>query len=77
MFLTGDPINAAEAKEIRLVDSLVSQGDAFIEARKIAKRILMRGSAAVARAKEAINEGINMPMREGLKMDAQLFSELF
>jgi hypothetical protein len=38
---------------------------------------LMRGSAAVARAKEAINEGINMPMREGLKMDAQLFSELF
>jgi enoyl-CoA hydratase/carnithine racemase len=64
LFLTGDPINAAEAKEIRLVDRLVSQGDAFIEERKIAKRILLRWSAAMARAKETINEGINMPMRE-------------
>ena len=77
MILTGDPIDAAEAKEIGLVERLVSQGDAVTEARKIAKRILLRGPVAVAKAKEAINEGINMPMKGGLKIEAQLFSELF
>ena len=77
LILTGDPIDAAEAKEIGLVERLVSQGDAVTEARKIAKRILLRGPVAVAKAKEAINEGINMPMKGGLKIEAQLFSELF
>ncbi len=77
LILTGDPIGATEAKNIGLIERLVSEGDAVTEAKKIAKRILMRGPLAVARAKEAIDEGINVPMKEGLKIEARLFSDLF
>jgi enoyl-CoA hydratase len=77
LILTGDPISAKEAKDIGLVERLASQGNAVTEARKIVKRILLRGPVAVAKAKEAIDKGINLPIEEGLKMEACLFSELF
>lgn len=77
LILTGDPISAKEAKGIGLIERLASQGHAVTEARKIAKRILLRGPVAVAKAKKAIDEGINIPMKDGLRMEARLFSELF
>jgi enoyl-CoA hydratase len=77
LILTGDPISATEAKDIGLIERLASENDAVTEARKIAKRILLRGPVAVAKAKEAIDKGINLPIKEGLKMEARLFSELF
>jgi len=77
LILTGDPIGATEAKNIGLIERLASEGDAVTEAKKIAKRILMRGPVAVAKAKEAIDKGINLPFKEGLKIEARLFSELF
>jgi len=77
LILTGDPISATQAKDIGLIERLASEGDAVTEARKIAERILMRGPVAVARAKEAIDKGINVPMKNGLKIERQFFSELF
>ena len=77
LILTGDPVSAEEAKNIGLIERLTSEGDSLAEAVKIVKRILMRGPVAVARAKEAIDRGIDVPMNEGLKIESRLFSELF
>ena len=77
LILTGDPINATEAKNIGLIERVVHQGEALVEAKKIAKRILLRGPVAIANAKKAINEGVNLSLKNGLKIETQLFSELF
>ena len=77
MILTGDPVNAAEAKRIGLVEKTASKGEAVLEAREISNRILTRGPIAVSNAKKAISEGIDMTFEDGLKRETQLFSALF
>jgi len=77
IIFTGDPINVAEAKSIGLVERVVNSREAVSEAKKIASRILLRGPIAIRNAKKAINEGVNMNLKDGLKREAQLFSELF
>ncbi|MBW1773124.1 MAG: enoyl-CoA hydratase/isomerase family protein [Deltaproteobacteria bacterium] len=77
LILTGDPINADEAKSIGLAERVAPKGEAVMEARKLAKRVLLRGPVAVRNAKKAINEGIDMPFGDGLKRETALFSALF
>ena len=77
LILTGDPIDAAEAKRIGLVERVAPKGEAVAEAKKLAKRVLLRGPVAVANAKKAINEGMDLFLEEGLKIETQLFSDLF
>lgn len=77
LILTGDPIGAEEAKSIGLVERIAPKGEAVTEAKRLAKRVLSRGPVAITNAKRAINEGIDLPIEEGLKREAQLFSDLF
>ena len=77
LILTGDPIRAMEAKEIGLIERLAPKGEAVSEARKLAGRILLRAPLAIRNAKKAINIGMNMSLKDGLKMETHLFSELF
>jgi len=77
LILTGDPIDAAEAKRIGLVERVAPKGEAVAEAKKLAKRILLRGPVAVANAKKAINDGSDMAFEDGLKRETELFSALF
>lgn len=77
LILTGEWINAAEAKSIGLVERVVPSGEALSEAKKIARTIMLRGPVAVANAKRAINEGFNLTLKDGLQKESQLFSELF
>lgn len=77
LIFTADMITASEAKEIGLVDRIAPKGEALGEARKIAKKIMGKGPIAIKYAKKAIDEGINMTLSEGLKLEAKLFGELF
>ena len=77
LILTGDPVNANEAKSIGLIERIAPRGEAILEAKKIASRILLRGPLAIKNAKKAINEGDSMTLKDGLRREAQLFSELF
>lgn len=77
LILTGDPISADEAKRIGLVERIAPKGEAVAVARSLAKRVLSRGPLAVINAKKAINEGLDMPLEEGLKRESQLFGALF
>ncbi|MFA5535813.1 MAG: enoyl-CoA hydratase-related protein [Bacillota bacterium] len=77
LIFTGETISAQEAYRIGLVDRLVPQGEALTEAIKLAQVIVTRsGPLGVRLAKEAIDKGWSLPLREGQDLEAQLFGEL-
>lgn len=73
LIFSGETIDAAEAYRIGLVDRLVPQGRALEEAIKLAEVILTRAPIAVRLAKEAIDKGWELPLREGQELEARLF----
>ena len=77
LIFTGDMITASEAKEIGLVDRVAPKGEAVSEAKNMAKKIMEKGPIAIKYAKNAIDEGVNMTLNEGLKLEKKLFGELF
>jgi enoyl-CoA hydratase len=74
---TGEMIGAEEARAIGLVNRVVPAESLLEEARKMAKKILAKGPVAIAKSKRAIHEGLEMTLKEGLRLEAKLFSELF
>jgi len=77
LVFTGDMISAEEAKAIGLVNLVVPLESLMEEAKKMAKKILSKGPIAISMAKKAIHEGLEMKLKEGLKLEARLFGELF
>ncbi|UCD71287.1 MAG: enoyl-CoA hydratase/isomerase family protein [Syntrophobacterales bacterium] len=77
LIYTGEMIDAMEASRIGLADRVVKREDLLEEAKKLATKILAKGPLAVKAAKKAINEGLALPLREGLKVESRYFGELF
>ena len=71
--LTAEQIDAAEAYRIGLVNSVVPAGQALAAARDMAKAILANGPVACRYVLEAIHYGLEMPLAEGLVLEATLF----
>lgn len=72
MILTCDRIDAEEAYRIGLVQRIVSQASLLAEAEQIASKVLAAGPVAVSLAKEAINTGLDLSLKEGLDLEARL-----
>jgi enoyl-CoA hydratase/carnithine racemase len=66
LILTGEQIDASQAKEWGLVSHVVPDADLLAEAHRIAGKILERGPLAVWAAKEAMQRGADMPLEQGL-----------
>ena len=62
---------AQEALRLGLVQRVVPKGQALEEAKKLLKKILSKGPVAIRMAKKAINEGLEMSLREGEDLEAQ------
>ena len=77
LIYTGDMIDAMEAMRIGLVDRVVKREDLLDEAGRLAAKILTKGPLAIKAAKKAINEGLALPLREGLKLESRIFGTLF
>ncbi len=77
LIYTGEMIDAIEASRIGLVDRVVKREDLVDEAQKLATKILTKGPLAIKAAKKAINEGLALSLREGLKLEARYFGPLF
>ncbi len=71
--LTAEPISAEEAHRIGLVNRIVPAGQALAAAREIAGKILANGPLAVAYTMEAIHHGLDLPLEDGLLLEATLF----
>lgn len=77
MLLTGRELSADEAYSAGLVAMLVEPARLAAAAREVAGGIATRGRVAARFAKEAIVRGVEMPLEEGLRLEADLSLLLF
>jgi enoyl-CoA hydratase len=73
MLLTGEMITAQEAHRIGLVNEVVAQDRLIPRAEEIAQKIIGMASLAIQYCMEAVNQGMNMTLAEGLFLEATLF----
>lgn len=70
-------IDAAEAKDIGLVNRVVPEGEALNAARELAAEIAANGPVAIRHAKTAANRSLDVDLISGLEYEADQFSLLF
>jgi len=70
--LTGDNVTGREAENLGLVNAAVPTGDVLKVAEDLANKILKGAPMSVAFIKEAIKTGIELPLEEGLRLEADL-----
>ena len=73
LVLAGEMISAQEAHRIGLVNEVVAPADLIPRAEAIAQKIVANAPLAVQWAMEAVNKGMEMPLAEGLFLEATLF----
>lgn len=73
MMLTADPMKAEDACRAGLVNAVFAPDELLDGVKAIANKIISRGPTAVALAKQAARRGADLPMSEGLNVEADLF----
>jgi len=73
MVLAGEMITAQEAHRIGLVNEVTAAAELIPRAEAIAAKIIANAPLAVQYAMEAVNKGMEMPLAEGLFLEATLF----
>jgi len=74
VLLTGEMISAQEAHRIGLVNEVVPPAQLIARAEEIARKIIANGPLAIQYTLEAVNKGMEMPLAEGLFLEATLFA---
>ncbi len=74
--LTGDRIDAGEALRIGLVMRITETGALMAEARAIAQRVAANAPLAVRAIRQALRQGQDMPLAQGLLYERSLFNLL-
>jgi enoyl-CoA hydratase len=77
MILTGDPITAAEAYRLGLVNAVVPDGDAGGTATRLAETLAARPPLAVAMGKCLIDGGLGMDLGPAIEFERQGVAMLF
>jgi len=73
MLLSGEPISAAEAFRIGLVNQVVPAPELLTAAERLAQKIMVNAPLAVKFALEAVSHGLEMPEAQGQFLEATLF----
>jgi enoyl-CoA hydratase/carnithine racemase len=76
LILTGRYIDAPEALRLGLVEQVVAHDQLKAAVEDLARTIVSRAPLAVKYAKEAIVRGLELPLTEGLKVEAELYTLL-
>jgi enoyl-CoA hydratase/carnithine racemase len=77
LIYTGRFIDAAEALEIGLVDVVVEADQVYATARAMAEKFARGPGLALRAAKAAIDEGLDVDLNSGLRLESHLFAGLF
>lgn len=77
LIFTCDQIDAQEAYRIGLVNKVVPQPELIDFCKKMAAKIMTKGSYAISLAKSAINTGMDTDLANGLTIEADLFAVSF
>jgi enoyl-CoA hydratase len=73
LVLTGEVITAQEALRIGLVNEVTASAELIPRAEAIAQKIIANAPLAVQYTMEAVNRGMDLPLAEGLYLEAVLF----
>ena len=77
LIFTGDQIDAMEALSIGLVNKVVPHAELLPKCKEMADRIASNAPIAVRRAKQVMNEGIEVSLEQGLVIEAEGWAENF
>ena len=73
LLLAGEPVTAAEAHRIGLVNGVVPQSDLLPHCRAWLEKVLANGPLAVRLAMEAVDVGLDCGLEAGLRFEAAAF----
>jgi E-phenylitaconyl-CoA hydratase len=76
LLLTGRPIDAREAYRIGLINKVVPLPELMSTARQTAQMLCRPAPLAVRAAKQAMIQGISLPLEQGLKLEQTLLDSL-
>jgi enoyl-CoA hydratase len=76
MILTAEPIDAREAQRIGLVNRVVEHVSLLREAHALAEAIARHSPDAVAACLRSVTRGLNVPIDEGLEIEAMQFGSM-
>jgi enoyl-CoA hydratase len=74
LILSGETIDAQEALRIGLVNAVVPGAELIAVARKMMGVMLANGPVALALAIETIDKGLDLPLEEGIALEAENFA---
>ena len=77
MILTGEPVSAADALQIGLINKVTSQETLMDEALSMAKKIASKSPIAVKLAKRTVQNGADLPIDTGLLIEVLAQSVLY
>ncbi|WP_431027579.1 enoyl-CoA hydratase/isomerase family protein [Lysinibacillus sp. LZ02] len=77
LMFVGDPILADEALRLGLVNQVVPDGEGLKATMKLATKMASFSLEALSRIKQSVNDGVNLPLAEGLELEANLFADIF
>jgi enoyl-CoA hydratase len=73
LLLSGDPVSAAEAYRIGLINAVVPQADLLRYSRAWLAKVLANGPLALGLVLEAVDVGLDSGLDEGLRFEAAAF----
>ena len=76
ILLTGEPVDAAEAHRIGLVNKVVTKDDLLAEAEALVRKMAANAPVALRFSIEAVNAGLEMSFDEAQRLEATLFGLL-
>jgi enoyl-CoA hydratase len=77
MMLTGKIVSAAEALQFGLVNHIAPPAELLAAAESLAREIASLAPLAIRACLEAVIRGTELPLTEGLALEAKLFASLF
>lgn len=76
LLLTGEPVSASRALEMGLVSRVFPAGELDKGAADMAATMLTRSPQALSAALLAVRQGLELPLTEGLELEASLFAKV-
>ena len=73
LMMTGDTFDVKEAKQMGLINQIVSPQELMATVRNLARRLCNKGGLALTAIKTCVNQGLNQKMEEGLALESREF----